>query len=110
MRMKTLALAALICAAPLASAQDQPAVFRLTVTAHRFQPAELLVPAGVKFRLIVKNEDVTPEEIESHDLNREKVIPAGGEAVLFIGPLKAGVYDFFGEFHPTTAKGRIIAK
>ena len=45
------------------------------------------------------NEDSTPEEFESHQLNREKVIAAGSAASIFIGPLKPGKYAFVGEFH-----------
>ena len=34
----------------------------------------------------------------------------GKSAEIFIGPLKPGVYDFYGEFHPQTARGQIVAK
>jgi hypothetical protein len=77
---------------------------------HRFNPEELRVPAGVKLKLVVKNLDGTPEEFESHTLHREKVVPGGGEIIVFIGPLDPGTYDFFGDFNPATAQGRIIAK
>ncbi|HJV85972.1 MAG TPA: cupredoxin domain-containing protein [Noviherbaspirillum sp.] len=77
---------------------------------HRFTPAEVKVPAGQKVKLIVDNQDATPEEFESHDLNREKVIPARAKGSVFIGPLKAGRYSFFGEFHEDTAQGVIIAE
>ena len=63
-----------------------------------------------KVRLLVKNLDATPEEFESHDLKREKVIPGKSEATIIIGPLKPGTYKFVGEFHESTAKGSIIAK
>jgi len=84
--------------------------FTITISDHRFQPAELSVPAGKKFRLIVKNLDATAEEFESHDLKREKVIPGGSEATLILGPLRPGSYKFVGEFHEKTAKGSIVAK
>ena len=84
--------------------------FRLVIENHKFDPAELTVPAGKKIKLIVRNLDSTPEEFESVKLNREKVIPGGGEIVLFLGPLQPGTYDFFGEFHADTAKGEIIVK
>jgi len=73
-------------------------------------PAELEVPAGQKIKLLVDNQDPTPEEFESHSLNREKVIPGNSKAAIFIGPLKPGGYEFFGEFHQATAQGRIVAK
>ncbi len=82
----------------------------LRIKDHLFFPAELEVPAGVKVRLLVMNEDDTPEEFESYEMNREKVIPGKTRAVIFIGPLKPGEYPFFGEFYPKTAQGKVIAK
>ena len=84
--------------------------FTLAIEDHRFQPAELRVPAGKKIKLIVDNRDATAEEFESHELNREKVIPAKSKATLYLGPLKAGRYPFVGEFHEKTAKGVIVAE
>ena len=75
-----------------------------------FEPAEVIVPAGVKLKLVVKNLDRTPEEFESYELNREKVIPGGKQAIIYVSPLKPGKYHFFGEFHQKTAKGILIAK
>ena len=77
---------------------------------NRFEPAELQVPAGKKIRLLVKNLDPSPEEFESPDLKREKVIPGGERITVYIGPLKPGRYEFFGDFNPKTARGHIIAK
>ena len=85
-------------------------IFELAIKDHRFEPAQLEVPAGKKLKLLVKNLDATPEEFESHDLKREKVIAGKGQATINIGPLKPGSYKFFGEFHPKTAQGQIIAK
>ena len=84
--------------------------FTLLIKDHRFDPAQLDVPAGKKIKLLVKNLDPTPEEFESHDLKREKVIAGKGEATIAIGPLKPGVYKFVGEYHESTAQGRILAK
>jgi plastocyanin len=102
----------LVLAAAIAStgALAQDASFTLTIKDHRFDPTELQVPAGRKIRLLVKNLDPTPEEFESHDLKREKVIPGKSEATIVIGPLKPGSYKFVGEFHESTAKGAIVAR
>jgi hypothetical protein len=32
------------------------------------------------------------------------------KATIFIGPLRPGKYPYFGEFHPETAQGVIIAE
>jgi plastocyanin len=106
----------LITTSTLLLALGQPALagasetYELSIRNHRFEPAQLTVPAGVKVKLVVKNLDNGPEEFESYLLHREKLIPAGSQVTIFIGPLKAGTYDFFGEFHSDTAKGQIIAK
>jgi plastocyanin len=77
---------------------------------HRFEPAELTVPAGLKVKLTVVNKDATPEEFESYELNREKVVVGNSQIVVFVGPLKPGRYPYFGEFHMDTAKGTLIAE
>jgi len=82
----------------------------LTIKDHRFQPDRIEVPAGKPFELLVRNADATPEEFDSHDLHREKVIMGNGQAKIRIGALKPGEYAFVGEFHEDTAKGVIVAK
>lgn len=84
--------------------------FVIEIRGHLFFPAMLEVPAGVKVRLLIDNQDETPEEFESYELNREKVIPGKSKSVIFIGPLQPGEYPFFGEFYPKTAQGRVIAR
>lgn len=82
----------------------------LVIKDHRFQPAEIRVPAGKKIKLLVDNQDATAEEFESHELNREKVIPGKSKASIFIGPLAPGRYPFYGEFNEKTAQGVVIAE
>ncbi len=84
--------------------------YTLVIEQHRFQPAELTIPAGKKIRLSVENRDATAEEFDSHALNREKVIPAKARATIFIGPLEPGRYVFMGEYHADTAQGAIVAQ
>ena len=68
------------------------------------------MPAGRKIRLTIKNQDPTPAEFESNALNREKIVGAHAEITVFIGPLKAGTYDYYDDFHKTTTTGKIEAK
>lgn len=82
----------------------------LVIKNHRFEPTELKVPAGQRVRLVVHNQDATPEEFDSHSLNREKLVPAGAKVTLYIGPLKPGRYPFIGEYNEATAKGVVIAE
>lgn len=108
--MKTRILAvALLALSPLfTTAADNE--IAITIKDHKFSPAEVRVPAGQKVKLIVENQDSTPEEFESHELNREKVIAPRSKAVIWIGPLKSGKYPFMGEFNQATAKGVVIAE
>jgi Cupredoxin-like domain len=103
---KLLFLIAFIPALAFAQAPE----FKLVIKEHRFTPAELRVPANKKVKLRVSNEDPTPEEFESHALNREKVIPGRSSASIFIGPLRPGRYPFEGEFNPATARGAVVAE
>lgn len=102
-------LAILTGTAPTGALADTP-VYEIAIKNHRFEPEELTIPSDTKVKLVVKNLDPTPEEFESYDLNREKIIRGRKEAVIFIGPLDAGTYGFFGEFNPKTAQGRIIVE
>jgi plastocyanin domain-containing protein len=107
-RFALLPLALLLAIGTNAAAQEPS--YTLVIKDHKFQPTEIEVPSGQKIALIVKNDDPTPEEFESTQLKREKVIPGGQQATIYVGPLKPGKYEFFGEFNPKTARGQIIAK
>lgn len=100
-------IAVLLAFAATASAQDYET--RLVIRNHKFEPAELTVPAGKKIKLLVDNQDPTPEEFESNELNREKVVVGKATITVLLGPLDAGRYPFFGDFHQETAQGVLIA-
>ena len=82
----------------------------ITIKDHRFNPSPLIAPAGEKFQMKVDNQDPTPEEFESYDLNREKVVNGNKSIIVFLGPLVKGTYKYFGDFHQKTAQGVIIAQ
>lgn len=103
-------LAILACLlASTARAAETP-TYEISIRNHLFEPAELTIPADTKVRLAVHNLDPTPEEFESWELNREKVILGGETGILFVGPLPPGEYPFFGEFNPKTAQGRLVVR
>lgn len=83
---------------------------KLSIRDHKFEPAELHLPANTKIKLLVENQDATPEEFESADLNREKVVVGKGTITVLLGPLEAGKYHFFGDFHQETAQGDVVVK
>ncbi len=104
-----LALAAPFLTSGPALAAEEPER-TIVIKEHRFHPEVVEVPAGVRVKLIIHNQDATPEEFESHDLRREKLVTAGGKATIWVGPLPKGEYGFFGEFHEKTAQGKLVAK
>lgn len=107
--MKTLlAACCLFILSPLVALAEEP-VFHIAITNHLFVPDNLVVPSGIRFKLVIDNQDATPEEFESFELNREKVIMGNATATVYVGPLKPGTYPFFGEFNPETAQGQLIA-
>ncbi len=99
-------LAAGFAAGPALADEPQTVEFRQ----HRFYPDHIVVPAGQRVKLEVRNTDDTADEFESTDLNREKLVAPGGSVTVFLGPLDPGSYKFFGDFHRDTAQGVIDAK
>lgn len=106
--MKTLALVLALFPAISVAADLQEV--SLAIKDHQFAPAEIRVPAGKKIKLVVSNQDSTPEEFESSQLNREKVIAGNSKANVYVGPLTPGKYAFWGEFNMNTARGMLVAE
>ena len=112
--MRTLLFITTVILASVAGLPDrawaqEPAI-TITIRNHRFEPAEVRVPANKRITLTVINDDPTPEEFESRPMKVEKIIPGKSKATIRIGPLKPGSYPFVGEFHESTAKGVLIAE
>lgn len=99
-------LAFLAVAAPAFA--DDPS-FSIALKNQQFVPSDLTIPAGVKVKLVVRNDNPTASEFESTQLHREKVVAAGREVSVFVGPLDPGTYEFFDDFHPQT-RGHLIVK
>ena len=96
----------LLAALPVFAAE--PAII-ITLKDHQFVPSEVPVSAGVKVQLLIKNEQQEPAEFESQSLHREKIVTAGGQITIYVGPLDPGSYEFFDDFHSST-RGHLIAK
>lgn len=100
--------AALMVSGGAPMAADAP--IPLTIKDHKFGPEEIRVPAGKAVVLKITNADSTPEEFESKALKIEKVIAGGKDATVRLPALKAGRYEFVGEYHEDTAKGVVIVE
>jgi len=90
-------------------AHAQNPAFSIAIRDNQFVPSELEVPAGQKIELHIKNERAAAEEFESFPLRREKIVPAGEQVIVYVGPLRPGTYDFFDDFNPTT-RGHLTAR
>jgi len=101
----SVALSASLLFSVAAHAED----YVITIKNSDFSPKNITVPAGQKIKLTVKNLDTTPAEFESSDLDREKVVNAGSEITVFVGPLDPGNYGYFNDFHQEST-GTITAK
>lgn len=109
-RLPTIIFAIVVTWALSTSAWAATAEIEIIIKDHLFFPSVVEVPAGQKIKLRIINQDPTPEEFESYELNREKVIAGNRQTVIFIGPLEPGEYPFFGEFYPRTAQGKVVAR
>jgi plastocyanin len=104
------AMAGALAGVAPAGAADKPDEIAVTIEKNRFSPEEIRVKAGAPFVLVITNKDSAPEEFESKVLRIEKVIPAGKTVRVMVRTLKPGSYEFVGEYHEKTAKGRIVAE
>ena len=92
-----------------AGAADLP-TYTVVAKDGRLIPDTLNVPAGVRFKIAVRNQGRDAVEFESLQLRKEKVLAPGAESFVVIAPLKPGEYEFFDEFHPNTGRTRIVVK
>jgi Cupredoxin-like domain len=95
-----LACAALLC--PHAGRADDTVSLSLVMKDHKFEPAELHAPPGRTIAIHIKNLNPIVSEFESSDLHFEKIIPVGGEAVVYVRPQQPGRFNFFDDFHHET--------
>lgn len=84
--------------------------YEIEIKDHKFTPDQISAKAGEHFKLLVHNRDATPEEFESDDFRREKIIPGNSSATIFVAPLGPGKYHFFGEFNLDTANGYLTVE
>ena len=110
--MKRLPVAWLMTAAavaPLTVHAELPS-YELILRDGHFTPALLAVPAGQRFKIVLKNSGQGPAEFESTPLRVEKVMSPGVTTFVVIHPLRPGHYPFFDEFNPQLPEGGILAK
>lgn len=93
---------------PIAHAQLP--TYELSMHDGHFTPQLLEVPAGQRFKIVLKNVGQGPAEFESTPLRVEKVLSPGVTTFVVIHPLRPGHYPFFDEFNPQLPEGGILAQ
>lgn len=81
----------------------------ITLKDHQFSPSNLTIPANQKIKITVKNLGPEKAEFESSDLDREQVVDVNEQITVFVGPVDAGTYGYFDDFHNKSV-GTITAK
>jgi heme/copper-type cytochrome/quinol oxidase subunit 2 len=104
------AAVALLLAGSLSPVTARAEPPQLVLQNHRFVPDRITVPAGQRFSILVTNRDDTPDEFESAALRVEKIVMPGHTITVFGGPLAAGSYEFYDDYHRDTAKGVVEAR
>src|SRR2546421_3864387 len=99
----------LTCLGQVSSDAQEAVMARTAIKDHRFQPAEIRVPANTPITLVIRNLDPTPEEFESKTLRVEKIVAGKSEITIRLRPLAPGRYRFYGDFNKATAQSAIIA-
>ena len=100
----------LTCLGQVPADAQEAVTARTAIKDHRFQPAELRVPANTPVTLVIRNLDPAPEEFESMTLRVEKIVAGKSEITIRLRPLAPGRYRFYGDFNEATAEGAIIAE
>lgn len=106
--MKNLPILLLMLAPPVWGAPLP--TYELAVKDGHFTPPNFSVPAGQRFKIIVRNVGQGPIELESLPLRVEKVLGPGVTSFVVIHPLKPGRYTFFDEFNLDLQGGYIEAQ
>jgi hypothetical protein len=101
---------AVVLSIPTLSRASETAQTELRYEQGHFVPTQLTVPANHPLRIKVINAAAQPIEFESFELNRERVVPPGGEITVYLPGLSAGSYNFFDDFNRGATQGTLVAK
>ncbi len=107
-RTSAFALLGLV-SADLANADDLT-TYAITLQNHQFTPAEIHVPTGKPFIVVITNANDGPDEFEMLFPARERPLEPGQQGKVKIGPLNPGRFPFFGESDPDNETGAFISE
>lgn len=102
---------AALCLAPACLARaDDLTTYEITLKDHHFKPAEIHVPTGKPFLVVVTNASDAPDEFEMLIPALEKTLQPGQQGKVKIRPLGPGRFPFFGESDPDNEQGAFISE
>jgi hypothetical protein len=93
----------------LANADDL-VTYEITLQDHHFTPAEIHVPTGKPFIVVITNASDAPDEFEMLLPARERPLDPGQQGKVKIGPLRPGRFPFFGESDPDSEQGAFVSE
>jgi hypothetical protein len=93
----------------LANADDL-VTYEITLQDHHFTPAEIHVPTGKPFIVVITNASNGPDEFEMLLPARERPLDPGQQGKVKIGPLRPGRFPFFGESDPDNEQGVFVSE
>jgi hypothetical protein len=95
--------------ADLARAEDLT-TYTITLQNHRFTPAEIHVPTGKPFFVVVTNGNSDADEFEMLFPALERPLQPGQQGKVRIRPLAPGRFPFFGEADPNNEQGAFVSE
>jgi hypothetical protein len=108
--IRVVSAAALAFGLATVSYADDLTTYSITLKGHHFTPAEIHVPSGKPFIVVVTNADSAAEEFEMLLPPLERVVQPGEQGKVKIRPLAPGRFPFFGENDPDDERGAFIAE
>ena len=89
---------------------DDLTTYQITLKDHRFTPAEIHVPTGKPFLVVVTNANDAADEFEMLFPAVERPLQPGQQGKLRIRPLGPGRFPFFGESDPDNEQGVFVSE
>ncbi|MGA2042942.1 MAG: cupredoxin domain-containing protein [Roseiarcus sp.] len=86
------------------------ATYEVVLKNHAFAPAEIHVPTGKSFFVVVTNASEAADEFEMLIPAVEKGLQPGGQVRIRMRPLGIGRFPFFGESDPDNEKGAFVSE
>jgi hypothetical protein len=107
---RSIALAALSLTFVGVARAEDIATYEITLKNHKFTPAEIHVPTGKPFIVLVTNANDGADEFEMLLPAVERPLQPGQQGKVRIRPLGLGRFPFFGESDPDEERGAFISE